>query len=385
MAEQVVKFYNGNTYPILGLGTWQIKTTEANETVKYAIDVGYRHIDCASIFGNEYEVGLGIAAKIKEGVIKREDIFVTGKLWNTHHQPNLVEFGLKKTLQLINLEYLDLYLMHSPMGFQPGDIAFPKRRDGSIIEDGIDYIDTYRAMEGLVEKGLVKNIGISNFNCQQVERLLSNCTIKPVTNQIECHPYLIEKELSDFCNSKGILITAYCPLCKPGFSANEPNLLEDPKIIAVATKYKKTPAQVVLRYQTQRGHLVIPKSVTESRIQENFNIFDFELSPEDMNTINGMNSNTRVYVIFELCTDTTIHHCLHNRMSNIRKIHLHCLPHPIALNQLVDIPLKDLAGHHYNYMVHRINHGYICLCNCICSLQLNVSKTLLDKFFHKDF
>ncbi|KAK9295929.1 hypothetical protein QLX08_009899 [Tetragonisca angustula] len=294
MVQQVVKFCNGNTYPILGLGTWQSKPNEVTEAVKYAIDVGYRHFDCALVYGNESEVGLAIAAKIKEGVIKREDIFVTSKLWNTYHRPDLVEAGLKKTLNNFKLEYLDLYLMHSPMGFQPGDSPFPKDADGNFIDDGTDYIDTYRAMEDLVKKGLVKNIGISNFNSQQIERLLSNCTIKPVTNQIECHPYLVEKELSNFCNSKGILITAYSPFAKPGIRANEPTLLEDPKITTIATKYKKTAAQVVLRYQIQRGHLVIPKSITKSRIQENFNVFDFELSPEDMNTINGMDSNIRV-------------------------------------------------------------------------------------------
>ncbi len=292
--QQVVKFYNGNTYPILGLGTWQSKPNEVTEAVKYAIDIGYRHFDCAAVYGNESELGVAIAAKIKEGVVKREDIFVTSKLWNTNHRPDLVEPALKKTLDNFKLEYLDLYLMHSPMEFQPGDNPFPRDADGNFITGDTDYIDTYRVMEDLLKKGLVKNIGISNFNPQQVERLLSNCTIKPVTNQIECHPYLTEKETSDFCNSKGILITAYSPLAKPGLRADEPKLLEDPKITAIATKYKKTPGQVVLRYQIQRGHLVIPKSVTKSRIQENFNIFDFELSPEDMSTINGMNSNTRV-------------------------------------------------------------------------------------------
>ncbi|XP_060824947.1 aldo-keto reductase family 1 member B1-like isoform X1 [Bombus pascuorum] len=294
MAQQIVKFNNGNTCPILGLGTWQSKPNEVIQAVKDAIDIGYRHLDCAPVYGNEPEVGAAVAAKIKEGVIKREDIFITSKLWNTNHQPDLVEPALKKTLNNLGLEYLDLYLMHTPMGFKPGDDPFPKDADDKSINDDTDYVDTWHAMENLVKKGLVKNIGVSNFNYQQMERILSNCTIKPVTNQVECHPYLIEKKLSDFCNSKGVLITAYCPFAKPGLNVDEPVLLEDSKITALATKYKKTPAQVVLRYQIQRGHIVIPKSVTKSRIQENFNIFDFELSSEDMNTINSMNCNKRV-------------------------------------------------------------------------------------------
>ncbi|XP_033203327.1 aldo-keto reductase 1B-like [Bombus vancouverensis nearcticus] len=294
MAQQIVKFNNGNTCPILGLGTWQSKPNEVIQAVKDAIDIGYRHLDCAPVYGNEPEVGAAVAAKIKEGVIKREDIFITSKLWNTNHQPDLVEPALKKTLNNLGLEYLDLYLMHTPMGFKPGDDPFPKDADDKSINDDTDYVDTWHAMENLVKKGLVKNIGVSNFNYQQMERILSNCTIKPVTNQIECHPYLIEKKVCDFCNSKGVLITAYCPFAKPGLSVDEPVLLEDSTITALATKCKKTPAQVVLRYQIQRGHIVIPKSVTKSRIQENFNIFDFELSSEDMDTINSMNCNKRV-------------------------------------------------------------------------------------------
>ncbi|XP_017889598.1 aldose reductase-like [Ceratina calcarata] len=294
MAQPTVKFNNGNSCPALGLGTWKSKPSEVTQAVKDAIDVGYRHFDCARVYQNEKEVGEAIAAKIKEGVIKREDIFVTSKLWNTDHQPDRVEPALKKTLSDLGLQYLDLYLMHSPMGFKAGDEFFPQDAEGNLIADDTDYIDTWHAMEKLIKQGLVKNIGVSNFDIKQVERLLANSTIKPVTNQVECHPYFDQKKLSEFCNSKGITITAYSPFAapdRPFAEANEPLVLEDAKLKEIAGKYKKSAAQVALRYQIQRGHIVIPKSVTKSRIQENFNIFDFELSPEDVDAINKLNRN----------------------------------------------------------------------------------------------
>ncbi|CAK9795121.1 Aldo-keto reductase family 1 member B10 [Anthophora plagiata] len=302
MAVPVVKFYNGNVYPILGLGTWKSKPNQVTQAVKDAIDIGYRHVDCAFVYENEKEVGEAIAAKIKEGVVKREDLFITSKLWNTFHKPELVETGLQKTLKNLGLQYLDLYLMHSPVAFPPGEEIFPKDDDGNLLTDDTDYVDTWLAMEKLVKKGLVKNIGISNFNQEQIERLLEKCTIKPVTNQVECHPYLTVKEDSDFCKSKGITITAYSPFASPDRSfakPNEPLVLEDPTLTELAAKYKKSTAQIALRYQTQRGHIVIPKSVTKSRIQQNFEIFDFELSPKDMQSIDNLNRNRRVCYVPE--------------------------------------------------------------------------------------
>ncbi|XP_054016546.1 aldo-keto reductase family 1 member B1-like isoform X1 [Hylaeus anthracinus] len=296
MAQQTVKFNNGNTYPILGLGTWKSKPNEVTQAVKDAIDVGYRHIDCAYVYQNETEVGAAITTKIKEGVIKRENIFVTSKLWNTYHRPERVEPALRKTLSDLGLQYLDLYLMHSPMAYKDGDKIFPTDSDGNILIEDTDYLDTWHAMESLVEKGLVKNIGVSNFNSQQIERVLSNCKIKPVTNQVECHPYLNQKKLSDFCKTKGVTITAYSSFGapdRPNADQNEPRILEDPKIKEIAAKYKKSPAQIVLRHQVQWGHLVIPKSVTKSRIQENLDIFDFEINAEDMNALNDLNCNRR--------------------------------------------------------------------------------------------
>lgn len=154
------------------------------QSVKDAIDIGYRHIDCAHVYGNEKEVGIAIKEKITQNIVKRQDLFITSKLWNTFHKPDLVESAIKTSLSDLGLEYLDLYLIHWPVAFKEGDDLFPQNPDGSPSFSDADYVDTWKAMESLVNKGLTKNIGISNFNSEQVERILKICTIKPVTNQV---------------------------------------------------------------------------------------------------------------------------------------------------------------------------------------------------------
>ncbi|XP_003743339.1 aldo-keto reductase family 1 member B1 [Galendromus occidentalis] len=284
-----IKLSDGHEMPILGLGTWKSAPGDVYKAVSHAIDVGYRHFDCALAYQNEHEVGKAIREKVHAGVIRREDIFVTSKCWNTFHSKERVIESFNKTMGDLDIGYLDLWLMHWPMGYEEGGPIFPLNEDKTTRISDVDFVETWKAMEEVSKStGKIRSLGLSNFNSEQVERILKEATIKPVMNQVECHPYLIQKKLKAFCEERGIKITAYCPLGSPDrawATADEPPLLEHPKIKEIGAKYGKTSAAVLLCFQIDRGVVVIPKSVTPARIEANLNVFDFKLTDEDIKTL----------------------------------------------------------------------------------------------------
>ncbi|KAK7934059.1 hypothetical protein WMY93_004955 [Mugilogobius chulae] len=290
----------GHQMPMIGLGTWKSAPGQVKQAVLTALDCGYRHIDCAAAYSNEQEIGEALALRIGPGkVLRRDEVFVTSKLWNTKHEPEDVEAACRTTLGDLGLSYLDLYLMHWPMAFQRGNELMPRRKDGSVCYSDTHYSETWKAMEILVDKGLVMAIGLSNFNARQINDIFSMAKHKPVANQVECHPYLSQQALVAHCRSLGVCVTAYSPLGsgdRPWASPNEPALLEDSRLWSIAQRYEKSTAHIILRWHIQRGVPCIPKSVTPSRIKQNLQVFDFALSEEDMTLINSLNLNERFIV-----------------------------------------------------------------------------------------
>lgn len=285
---QTYTLNNGLPIPAIGLGTWKSPKEKVGEAVLYAIEhVGYRHIDCASIYGNEKEIGNALLQANKS--IKREELFITSKLWNTDHNPENVEDACRQTLADLQLEYLDLYLMHWGIAFAHGDNTEPVDTDGKAITASISIRETWEAMEQLVKKGLVKSIGVANFTTMMLLDLLTYASIKPAMNQIELHPYNTQTELVEFCLDRQILITAYSPLGR----ADEA-LHHEPIIVSLAKKYQKTPPQILLNFAISRGTIPIPKSTNKERITENFAVFDFALTKQEQSDIATLNKNYRL-------------------------------------------------------------------------------------------
>ena len=253
------------------------------------------------MYQNEEEIGQAILSKIEDGTVKREDIFYTSKLWSTSHRPELVRPSLENSLRKLNLDYVDLYLIHFPVSLKPGNELLPKDEHGNLIFDTVDLCDTWEAMEKCKDAGLAKSIGVSNFNRRQLEMILNKPGLKykPVCNQVECHLYLNQSKLLAYCKMNDIVLVAYGALgtqrYKYCINEDTPVLLDDPVLCAMAKKYKRTPALIALRYQLDRGIVALAKSFNEERIRENMQVFDFQLASDDMKILDGLDRNLRYF------------------------------------------------------------------------------------------
>jgi 2,5-diketo-D-gluconate reductase A len=253
---------DGSTIPQLGFGTWQLQRSETVATVTHALEVGYRHIDTAEMYGNELEVGLAF----KVSGLPREDVFITSKLNNNAHEPEQAKKAFEATLSALDLEYIDLFLIHWPL---------PTKYDG-------DFISTWRVLEGFKKDGRARSIGVSNFRIEDLRKLAEFCETLPAVNQIEAHPFFQNQELVDYNDSQNIETEAWSPLAQGG------ELLDNEIIGSIAKVVHKTPAQVVIRWHIQKGYIVFPKSVTTARIDENFKVFDFNLDSFAMQQIDSL-------------------------------------------------------------------------------------------------
>ena len=281
---------NGGGYmPALGFGTLIPDLTLTRTATRDALDAGFRHFDCAERYRNEREVGEALEAGLAAEGIAREDVFITTKLWNTNHRPERVEPAFDASLQRLRLEYLDLYLIHTPFAFQPGDDHDPRDQNGNVLYDsGVTLLDTWRAMESLVDRGRCRAIGLSVIGLKELLPIYESARIKPAVVQVEAHPYLPETELLEFCKEKGVVFLAFAPLGH----GMKPGLLEDPVISAIATRVGKTPAQVLLAWAVQRGTALLTTPKTAARARENF---DISALPEGaLNEINRIQTRERL-------------------------------------------------------------------------------------------
>src|SRR3989338_7372089 len=294
---EYLTFHNGTAVPQLGLGTWQSPASHVTNAVVFAIrDAGYRHIDCAAVYKNEPAVGDAFS-QLFQRVVPREDVFVTSKLWNSAHHPHDVRPACLQTLKDLELEYLDVYLMHWGIATRGGLGGNSKKMDHLAP---VSIQETWHAMEKLVDEGLVRHIGVSNFTGIMLVDLLTYARYRPVMNQIELHPYNVQERLVQFCQGMGMCVTAYSPLGRPGNAITEAepdekahHLFNEPIIKDVAASLGKTPAQVVLRWAVERGVCVIPKSTSEEHIMGNSKIFDFALTNEQMHRISSLDEHFR--------------------------------------------------------------------------------------------
>jgi len=290
-------FSNGDLMPALGLGTWKSTKGEIYQTIRTAIEIGYRHFDCAHIYGNESEIGQAFADAIKNNEVKREDLWITSKLWNNRHRPQDALPAIEETLKNLQLDYLDLYLIHWPIALAY-DVDYPKNAEEMISLSELPLSETWRAMVELKEKGLTKHIGVSNFSIKKINEVHDATGVLPEALQIELQPFNQQKALVDFGKQNNIAITGFCPLGsadRPAsrVSANEPKLFENKTILNIAQEKGCTAAQVMLAWAINRGTSVIPKSVNPERLKENLAAADITLSAGQMDRMNELDKHYR--------------------------------------------------------------------------------------------
>jgi diketogulonate reductase-like aldo/keto reductase len=255
--------------PALGFGTSLSDNRKTEDAVKTAVEVGFRHLDAAERYRNEAQVGAALKGLFANGTVRREHLFVTTKLWNNNHRPERVKPALQASLDRLGLDAVDLYLVHTPFAFQPGDDQDPRHPDGPVIYDqGVTLEETWEAMEALVDEGLSRAIGLSDISAERTREIIDAARIKPAVVEVESHPYHPQWELHELCKTHGIILLAFASLGH----ALEPRLLDDPLIVSIAERFEKTPAQVLLAWGIQRGTAVLTGSVTPSRIRENFDV-----------------------------------------------------------------------------------------------------------------
>jgi alcohol dehydrogenase (NADP+) len=278
--------------PALGFGTLIPEAALTISATRDALEAGFRHFDCAERYRNEREVGRALQAGLAAGGIGREDIFVTTKLWNSNHRPERVEPAFEASLDRLGLKYLDLYLIHTPFAFQPGDEQDPRDQNGDVLYDHeVALLDTWTAMESLVDHGKCRAIGLSDITLDKLRPLYESARIKPTVVQVESHPYLPEAELLEFCNQRGVVFLAFAPLGH----GMKPGLLEDPVVSAVAVRAGKTPAQVLLAWAVQRGTAVLTTPRTAARARENFDIS--RLAQDAFDEINRIQTRQRLNAV----------------------------------------------------------------------------------------